>query len=236
MHRGLKKLGFFISLLSAAGVAWPKPPTVASNPTTPFQFVQKYISELAIFEDLRDDAAKELDADKAHAPMACIHSGERYNLEVAAAIRSLRSTRLIGVDKQLQEVPQIIADLYAQRQSVMVQMSQVCATFAEGPKSGVDYAGLATLMPKTRARLEYLDKTAFEASPLVFGTLISDVPDSQGHASHLVISCDDRKRLVGQIESDFGAKLAEKDSGFGVAQAQLIRAKLLEYKCAEEPR
>ena len=58
----------------------------------------------------------------------------------------------------------------------------------------------------------------------------------QGHASHLVISCDDRKRLVGQIDSDFGAKLAAKDAGFGVAQAQLFREKLLEFKCAEEPR
>ncbi len=93
------------------------------------------------------------------------------------------------------------------------------------------------MMPKIRAQLEYLDNTAFEASPLVFATLISDVPDSQGHAkSPCVISCDDRKRLVDQIDADFGAKLAEKKADFGVSQAQLFRTKLLEFKCAEEPR
>jgi hypothetical protein len=203
--------------------------------------VDNYVTQLATFEDLRDAAARELEEDKAQgqaqAPMmACIHSNTRYDLEVGAAIRTMRSTRLVGVDKELQTVPQSIADLYAQRQQIVGQMTKVCSAFAEGPKDGVDYKGLATLMPQIRAQLDYLDNTMFEASPLVFATLISDVPDAQGHASHLVISCDDRKRLVDHIDSSFGAKLAAKNANFGVSQAQLIRAKLLEYKCAEEPR
>ena len=93
MHSGIKKFGFLMSLLSAeSGCRRPKPPSAPSNATTSLQFVQNYITQLATFEDLRDDAAKELDADKTHAPMACIHSGERYNLEIAAAIRMLRSS------------------------------------------------------------------------------------------------------------------------------------------------
>lgn len=115
-------------------------------------------------------------------------------------------------------------------------MTKVCSAFAEGPKEGVDYAGLSTLMPQIRAQLEYIDKAMFEASPLVFAELISEVPDSKGHVSHLVISCDERKRLVSQVDISFGPKLAEKRANFGVSQAQLIRAKLLEFKCAEEPR
>jgi hypothetical protein len=148
----------------------------------------------------------------------------------------LRSTHLTGVDKQLQGVPQAFADLYSRRQKLMAQMVQVCTAFAKGPKTGMDYAGIAALMPKIRAQLEYLDKTGFDASPLVFMTLLSDVPDSQGHMSHLAISCDDRKHVVDQIDSDFGAKLATKGANYAVSQAQIFRAKLLEFKCAEEPR
>jgi hypothetical protein len=236
MHSGIKSLGLFVSLLSAGATAAPKPPATPLTATTPLQFVQNYVRQLATFEDLREDASKELDADKTQAPMDCIHAGTRYDLEVNAAINMLHKTRLVGVSQDLQKVPQMFADLYAQRQQVMAQMTKVCSAFAEGPKPGVDYAALATLMPKIRAQLEYLDNTAFEASPLVFATLISDVPDSQGHASHLVISCDDRKRLVDQIDSSFRAKLAEKKANFGVSQAQLFRTKLLEFKCAEEPR
>jgi hypothetical protein len=168
--------------------------------------------------------------------MDCIHSGSRYDLEAKAAINSLQNTRLIGVSSDLQSVPQMFAGLYAQRQEVMAQMTSICSVFAEGPKPSVDYAGLATQMPKVRAQLEYLDKTAFDASPLIFGTLISDVPDSNGHLSHLVIPCDDRKRLVDQIDRAFGTNLSDERANFGVAQAQLIRAKVLEFKCAEEPR
>lgn len=236
MNRRSLYLGFVLVGLSAAASATPPSRKTAGSDTKPLQFVQNYVRQLATFEDLREDASKELDGDKTQAPMDCIHAGTRYDLEVSAAIRTLRGTHLAVENKDLQKVPQMFADLYAQRQQTMAELTKVCSAFAEGPKPGVDYAGLATLMPKIRAQLEYLDNAAFEASPLVFETLVSDVPDSQGHMSHLVISCDDRKRLVDQIDADFGAKLAEKKANFGVSQAQLFRTKLLEFKCAEEPR
>jgi hypothetical protein len=211
MSRRSLWLGFFLAWFSTASMAAPPQRAAAPhNDTPPLQFVDNYITQLATFEDLRDAAARELEEDKAQGQsqasmMACLHSNTRYDLEVGAAIRAMRSTRLVGVDKELQTVPQSIADLYAQRQQVVAQMTKVCSAFAEGPKDGVDYKGLATLMPQIRAQLDYLDNTMFEASPLVFATLISDVPDSQGHASHLVISCDDRKRLVDHIDSSCGA-------------------------------
>jgi hypothetical protein len=236
MNRGALWLGFFLASFSTAASAAPPRSVAGSTDTPPLQFVENYVRQLATFEDMRDDASKEFDGDKTQAPMDCIHAGTRYDLEVSAAIRMLRNTHLVGVSKDLQKVPQMFADLYSQRQQIMARMTTVCSAFAEGPKPGVDYSGLVTLMPKIRASLDYLDKTAFDASPLVFATLISDVPDSQGHTSHLVISCDDRKRLIDQIDSDFGAKLPAKNGNFGVSQAQLFRAKLLEFKCAEEPR
>ena len=238
MHTGMKLLSLFVLLAwaSTGANAAPKHDESTANATAPLAFVQSYVTELMTFENLKVDAAKELDDDKAHPQMACIHSGERYDLEVSAAINMLRNTRLVGVDKQLQDVPQLFADLYRQRRTAMAHMTAICTAFAGSPEPGVDYAALAAEMPKIRADLEYLDKIAFDSSPLVFATLISDVPDSQGHASHLVISCDDRKRLVDQIDSDFGEKLAAKDGDYYVSQAQILRAMVLEHKCAEESR
>ena len=236
MKSGKRTLSFVLALSASAATAAPHRSMAISNDTTPMQFVQSYVSELATFEDLRDGAAKELEADKAHPMMACIHSNTLYDLEAGAAVRGMRSTHLVGVIKQLQGVPQTMAAFYGQRQQTVADLTRVCLAFAQGPKEGVDYVGLSTLMPQFRATLEYIDKAIFEASPLVFATLISDVPDSKGHASHLVISCDERKHLVSHIDNSFGAKLAEKNANFGVSQAKLFRAKLLEYKCAEEPR
>ena len=222
--------------LVLTGTAASVAPSRAAQTTSPLQFFQSYVRQVATFEELRDDAEKDSVADKSNAPMNCIHFGTRYNLEVTAAIRALRSTHLAVANKDLQEVPQMFAALYAQRQQAMAEMTRVCTAFAEGPKPGVDFAGLAATMPKIRARLDYIDKTLFDASSLVFGLLISDLPDSQGHASHLVISCDDRKRLIDQIDADFGAKLKAGNANYSVSQAQLFRATLIKFKCAEEPR
>ncbi len=136
MLSGIKKLGLLVSLLSAGATAAPKPPALTSNGTTPLQFVQNYVRQLATFEDLREDASKEYDADKAHFQMDCIHSGTRYDLEVSAAIRTLRSTHLSGVSKDLQKVPDMFADLYSQRQQVMAQMTKVCYRLRRRPEAG----------------------------------------------------------------------------------------------------
>jgi hypothetical protein len=122
------------------------------------------------------------------------------------------------------------------RQAFMRQITSICSAFAQGPKPGVDYKALAAKMPELRADLENLDKTLLETGVLVFSTLISDQPDKQGNTSHLVISCAEKQRLLDQIKADFGANLDRKDASSGVTQAQLLRDKLVEFKCAEEPR
>ena len=224
-----------VSWSYTASAAAPEP-VVSAIDKTPLQFVQNYVRQLATFEELREKSSKEVDADSSQASLSCIHYGTQYDLEARSAIYTLRSTRLSGVIDQLQGVPEKFADLYSDRQQVMAYLTSVCSAFAEGQKPGVDYGKLAATMPKLRAQLEYLDKTAYEASLLVFATLLSDVPDSQGHMSHLVISCDERKNLINQIDISFGSKFSSKDENYDVSQAQLLRDKLIEFKCAEEPR
>ena len=201
---------------------------------TPLTFVENYLAQLATFEAIRRNALVELKTESGPG-MACVHNNTRYDLEYSAAIYGLTRAHLIGVGAELQTIPKRFAELYRQKREALAQMTEICATFAAGFKEGLDYGKLSAQMPKIRARLDYLSNTALEASPLIFATLISDVPDSKGHASHLIISCDERRQLVAQIDRDFGDPSTDGAS-VDVRIARMIRSKVLEFKCAEEPR
>lgn len=67
-------------------------------------------------------------------------------------------------------------------------MIAMASAFVQGPKPGVDYRAMAAEAPKLTAMIEYVDKSVFQATPLIFATLIADKSDSQGHMSRLRIT------------------------------------------------
>lgn len=231
----MRKPILFVALLSVAAQAAPSGRPLPRVNETPLQFVTNYVTQLATFQNIRRNALQEMKTESAPG-MACVHNNTRYDLESAAAVVGFRRTHLIGVDADVQKIPSEFADFYELRQKTMGQMTTICSAFAEGPKEGVDYKGLVAILPKLRAQLEYLDNSITEASPLIFATLISDVPDSKGHTSHLVITCDERKGLVSHIDDLFGQEMSDKEVSSEVQQARMIRTKVLEFKCADEPR
>jgi len=95
-----------------------------------------------------------------------------------------------------------------------------------GPKPGVDYDAIAAEAPKLTAEMEYIDAALFEAMPLVFATLIDPVPDANNHMSKLIITNAQRNKLIAYINSQFGAKLDQKDQGHIVGAAWVLRAYL----------
>lgn len=209
--------------------------------TTPFEFFGTYVSQLATFEQLRASAEQEVQesaGDSLKISMGCIHSGTRYDLEASSAASMMDGMHLSGHfgNEDFQQLPHQIAEIYRLRQAFMRKITGICTAFAEGPKAGVDYKTLAAQMPKLRASIEDLDQTLMVSGVLAFSTLISDREDSQGHASHLIIGCLQKQELLNQLKRDFGAKLDKKDVSAGVKQAQIFRQKLMEFKCAEQPR
>jgi len=115
-------------------------------------------------------------------------------------------------------------------------MLDVGSAFLAGPKKGVDYGKLAAEMPKIRAELEYVDHSLFDATPLIFATLIDQKPDSKNHASHLIITKAERAKLIDDLTGDFGSKLHQKDQNFTVSGASVLKAYFLkDYKCSDDP-
>jgi hypothetical protein len=91
-------------------------------------------------------------------------------------------------------------------------------------------------MPKARAKLDYIDKTLFEATPVIFTTLIDMRPDSQGHASHLLITKAEREDLIKTIDTDFGPKLDDKNANFTISSAWVLKAGLQkDFKSSDDP-
>jgi hypothetical protein len=106
-----------------------------------------------------------------------------------------------------------------------------------GPKSGVDYGAMAADAPKLTAALEYIDRSLFQATPLIFATLIAEKPDKEGHMSRLRITREERDKLVRSLQISFGDKMDAKEQPYFVSSASVLRNYLIKkgYKCSDDP-
>src|SRR5712691_632138 len=102
------------------------------------------------------------------------------------------------------------------------------------PQPGVDYGALAAEAPKTTASLEYIDRSLFEATPLIFATLIDQTPDKNGKVSHLIITRAERQHLLVALSLHFGQKMDLENQSYIVSSASVLKSYLLQYKCSDE--
>lgn len=130
-----------------------------------------------------------------------------------------------------------LTGFYGHKIELHQSMIDISSSFiAPEPKPGVDYAALAAEVPKIRAALDYIDESAFQATPLIFATLIDQKADSKNHASHLIITKAERAELVGDITRNFGSKLDQKGQTFVVSAASVLKAHLLkDFKSSDDP-
>ena len=134
------------------------------------------------------------------------------------------------------DLTKAITGFYEQKVALHQSMIDISSAFVGGPKPDVDYGKLAAEMPKIRASLEFVDNAIFEATPLVFATLIDQKPDSRNHASHLIITKAERTKLLDDIAARFGSKLDQKNQNTTVSAASVLKAYLLkDFKCSDDP-
>ena len=109
--------------------------------------------------------------------------------------------------------------------------------FIAGPQTGVDYGKLTAAIPQISVLLEDIDKSLFRTAQLFCLLLVDRKPDSKGLLTHLMITTAQRKQLVKQIDSSFGARLSDQNRNYTVESAALMRDFLLgPRKSADEPR
>jgi hypothetical protein len=203
--------------------------------TPHLQFVTEYIRELGKVERLRSLAVDEM-KDESNRMASCIRSATRFELELRSQISMIQKMRL---DPPFETLPENIASFYERKIDLYKRFADGCAAMMSGPKPGIDYDAIAAEAPKLTAEMEYIDSALFDAMPLVFGTLIDPVPDSNNHMSKLIITNAQRNKLIADINSQFGAKLDQKDQGHIVGAAWVLRAYLGKekgYSASDEVR
>ena len=207
------------------------------KPETPhLEFVTEYIRELAVVEQIRAAGEGENNQDKKDGKLpfaGAIHISTLFELELVSQVKMLRSMRLNKPHDYL--IPNI-TEFYERKIVLWRRMREISSDFIGGPKDGVDYSKLAAEMPQIRGELDFIDQSLFEATPGVFATLIDMKEDSKGHASHLIITKEDKARLISKLDDSFGAKLDQKDQNHTVSAATVLKAYLnKDFKCSDEP-
>jgi hypothetical protein len=217
-----------------------KPSLTTARPVKPetphLEFVAEYIRELAEVERIRTAGEEENNQDKKDGKLpfaSAVHTSTLFGLVLESQAKMLKGMRLNAPSDEL--IPNITA-FYERKIVLWRRMREISSAFIGGPKEGVDYSKLGAEMPEIRAELDFIDQSLFEATPLVFATLIDMKEDSKGHASHLIITKEDKARLISKLDDSFGAKLDQKDQNYTVSAATVLRAYLnKDFKCSDEP-
>jgi hypothetical protein len=205
--------------------------------TPPFEVAREYVRELGELWAIQQEVDQEMVQDKASADpqnrslMTTIRHATRVNLALKTNIAILGKMRMTRPGHE--QTLGFLTSFYQRRIDLNNQLIQITTEFIV-PKNGVDYGKLAAQVPEITANMEDVDKGLFQITALVFMSFVDTKADSQNRANHLLITKDQRDRLVRNIENGFGANL-NKDRRYVVSEADLFRMKLLEFKCSDEP-
>jgi hypothetical protein len=219
------------ALVLSASLALSVLPALAND--QPYRFVSEYVRELGAIEELRETADKE-QTEATNKMVACVGNSERFQLELSSFERALRD---FSFDPPFETLVPNIVHFYGFEIDTWRKLGEACSALLAGEKRGVDYAKVATEVPKLRAQLEYVEKSLFQATPLVFAVLLDQRSDTQNHVNHLTIGTHERDRLVASLRLHFDKKLQEKNPNYTVSSAGVLKHYLSEagYKCADEP-
>jgi hypothetical protein len=201
--------------------------------TPPLEFVTLFVHQLANEEAVREKASTELKVDASNFMPTCIRNATAFHLTLHAQVGMLRRIRLRD---PFGELPGNIAEFNQKKIELYQRMSHGCEAMLAGPKPGVDYGAIAAEAPKITATIEYIDKALFDATPMVFATLIDPVPDPKNQMSKLIISASERRKLIADIDNFFGKKFDLKEQNYTVGAASVLKAYLLkDYTTSDVP-
>jgi len=222
-------------LLIPALVAAPAP---KPQDTPPFDIASEYVREICLLWEIQGKADQELAEDKGSANpgsgglMTTIRNSTRVSLALRTDIATLKKMRL--TKEPHKETLGILVGLYEQKLRLHSDLIDITTTFLSDQKPGVDYGKLAARLPQLTVMLDDVDHTLYQVTVLMFGALIDMKADSLNRCNHLLITKSERDSLVETLDGYFGAALGV-DKRYLASSAWLMKKKLLEFKCSDEP-
>ena len=210
----------------------------AKPETSRLSFVKEYIREMITDEDLKISLQKQLaEAKTPNEEISTgIYASKSIQLELLSQIAMLKSMRL---NPPFETVIPNLVGFYQHEVELHQSLLEIGQKFLAGPKPGADYQALLAKMPELRSELDTTQKAVFEATPLVFMTLIDMKPDSQNHVSHLIITKQERSDLQSDLDIILKGQPEQddhEDHDYYISSAMVLRAAFLKgYKCSDEP-
>jgi len=231
-----RALAICLLLVGVSAAQGKSPHQQPVKPETPhLDFVKDYVRELISDETLKTKGENEYSEDKTPDQQFStgIYFSKSVQLELRSQIGMLKRMRLNSPFETL--IPTLIA-LYQHQIELHQKLIDIDSKFLAGPRSGVDYQALVAKVPEIRAELDDLEKSIFEASPLIFMTLIDQKADSQGHMSHLLITKAEKADLQDQLEIMLKDEPDKGDHDYYISSAMILKGGLQKgHKCADEP-
>lgn len=224
---------FVVALLMMPTVGIALTPKVQKPETPHLAFVNEYIRELNAVETIRASAEQVLTQGTSEERISNgVYSSTRMQLELRTQISILKGMHM---NPPFETVIPNLTVFYTRKMELFKRLIEISSAFIDGPKPGVDYGKLAAEVPQVRAEIDDIDHSLFEATPLIFATLIDRRADAQNHVNHLIITKAERAQLLCDITTDFGSKLDQKDTSFQVGAAIVLKASLQDFKASDDP-
>jgi len=230
----LSKLFASLAVISALTAL----PAMAATPlrTTPYDFVSEFVRELGADQSIRTNAAHEqAEGGSLQDSMSnCIENSEAFQLELNYDARMLSSMHLTD---EFDSFRLGLIAAYQRKAGLWRDLHDLCTTLLSDQKPGFNYGAVSAKAPDLNAKLAFEDHGIFDITPAIFLSMVDDRPDQSGRLSRLVITAEERKRLIDQLDGSFGETLKQDNQNWTVTSASLLREALAKdtYKSADDP-
>jgi hypothetical protein len=210
-------------------------PLNAKAETSRLEFVKEFVRELETFDRCHTDATKEMKT--ANSSQQQLYAGLAGSTHFISELQlNIRMLSAISLNKPFDALAPSLSQDYAMMIGYHQKLMELSKTFLSKQDPKTDYGALGARAPQIRASLEDNERFVFDATPLVFGMLISDKPDKNGHASRLIITRSEGKQIVDELNLFFGDRMKQKNQNFFVSSATVLRAYFKKgFKFSDDP-
>jgi hypothetical protein len=236
MKRKALLLGFFIISCAISPTGTLSDEKAAKSETPHLVFVQEYIIGLIRIERMDAAAMEELKNDPNQSTIQSVADSlhTHRQSEMRVQILNLKKMQLNSPFEKL--IPKI-TELYERRIALLQKSSDLSHTFREiQGVSPQQHLEIIKQLKEITDELENVDDILEETTPLIFATLVEDTPEQKGHVVRLIITQSERKVLINELVTNFGAELSDRKRGLTPIKAAILNAYFLnDFRCSDEP-
>ena len=195
------------------------------------EFAKAYIYGLGIrraIEQRSEKDIKEAGDNSIRRDMAIMRNAQRAIMELQALINQLTpylKTKNEAMNSATLTAIQSYKSMIINFQR-SVELMEVIANDASYNNPKIDMGKIMSEVSELNAKQEYIADTLFQSETLVGMALIDPKEDKEGHCSYLLITSDERKELIGDLDAIYGDEIkggAKAGQNYTIASGALLK-------------